>query len=143
LTQGKGHTESDAYLILPGERIMFMGDLGFFQCQPFMVFADLPSWEAQLTTFLGSGIETFVPGHGMLGRISDITLMLEYFDILEELVSRVVEEGKPVETALQQNLPPPFKDWQASSSTRFERNVEALYQKITNSKNNDQAQVNT
>jgi len=138
VTQGKGHTESDAYLILPEERIVFMGDLGFFQCQPFMVNADLLSWEAQLKTFLRSDVEAFVPGHGALGKKSDLTLMLDYFDSMEELVRRLIDEGKAVDYALKQILPPPFDEWQERSSRRYERNVKSLYQKMVDTSNHEQ-----
>ncbi|MCG2770093.1 MAG: hypothetical protein ABIK79_14670 [Chloroflexota bacterium] len=39
-TGDTGHTSSDTYLVLPEERVAFLGDLGFFQCHPFLATGD-------------------------------------------------------------------------------------------------------
>jgi cyclase len=62
-----GHTADDVYLLLAEDRIVFMGDLGFFQCQPFTVWADPQAWVAHLEGMEESSSEIFVPGHGPLG----------------------------------------------------------------------------
>ena len=131
LTEGKGHTDSDAYLVLPEERIMFMGDLGFFQTQPFMASCDPEAWMAQLESMQQSNIETFVPGHGPLGTKADIALQGEYITALEEMVAQVIKEGGSVEEALQRPLPALFDGWLTSEMVRFERNVQSSYQRLS------------
>jgi len=127
----KGHTESDAYLILPDEHIMFMGDLGFFQCQPYMVYSEPSVWKSKLKMFEDSDIEIFIPGHGPIGSKTNITLMNEYIEELENLVSGAINDNKSVSDILQDILPPPFDEWQARSVQRFQRNIEALFERIT------------
>jgi cyclase len=119
LTQGSGHTDSDAYLVLPQERIMFMGDLGFF------------ARTAQIEAMERSDIETFVPGHGPLGTKEDLSLQNRYIAWIQEMVARVIEGGGSVEDALQQAAPPPFDDWLAGGMARFEANVHTLYERLT------------
>ncbi len=131
LTEGKGHTDSDAYLVLPEERIMFMGDLGFFQTQSFMAFCDPEAWMAQLESMQQSNIETFVPGHGPLGTKADIALQGEYITALEGLVAQVIKEGGSVEEALQRPLPAQFDGWLAGEMVRFERNVQSSYERLS------------
>ena len=131
LTEGKGHTDSDAYLVLPEERIMFMGDLGFFQTQPFMGSCDPGAWMAQLESMQQSNIETFVPGHGPLGTKANIALQMEYITALEESVAQVIKEGGSVEDALQRPLPAPFDGWLAGEMARFERNVRSSYERLS------------
>ena len=131
LTAGKGHTDSDAYLVLPEERIMFMGDLGFFQTQPFMAFCDPGAWMAQHESMQQSNIETFVPGHGPLGTKADIALQGEYITALEEMVAQVIKEGGSVEESLQRPLPAPFDSWLAGEMARFERNVRSSYERLS------------
>jgi len=131
LTEGKGHTDSDAYLVLPEERIMFMGDLGFFQTQPFMAFCDPEAWMAQHESMQQSNIETFVPGHGPLGTKADIALQGEYITALEEMVAQVIQEGGSVEEALQRPLPAQFDGWLAGEMVRFERNVRSSYERLS------------
>jgi glyoxylase-like metal-dependent hydrolase (beta-lactamase superfamily II) len=130
-TLGEGHTVSDCYLDLPVNKIAFMGDLGFFQCQPFMAYCNPEAWKAQLEMFEGSDIETFVPGHGPLGTKEDIALQKRYITVLEELVGRIVREGRSVEEALQLSLPEPFDAWLSGGMARFEANVRSSYERFS------------
>jgi glyoxylase-like metal-dependent hydrolase (beta-lactamase superfamily II) len=126
-----GHTGSDAYLLLPDEDIMFMGDLGFFQSQPFLVYADPPAWAAWLEAAEQSAVETFVPGHGPLGSRTDLVLERQYITALQELVARTIHEGGTVEEALEQTLPSPFDAWVRDSAARWEANVRTLYERLS------------
>lgn len=130
VTLGSGHTSSDCFLILPAENIAFIGDLAFFQCQPFMAHSDLQAWVAQLEKMEQSDIETFVPGHGPLGTKADLALQREYIIVIEELVAGVIEAGGSVDEALQQPLPQPFDAW-SSNIARFEANIRSLYQRLS------------
>jgi len=132
LTLGEGHTSSDAYLLLPAERIMFIGDLGFFQSQPFMAHCNPQAWRAQLEKMEQSNIETFVPGHGSLGTKKDITLQKQYIARLEEIVAQAVREGQSPKEIVQQSLPSPFDAWLSGGMARFEANVHSLYQRLSN-----------
>ncbi len=126
LTSGPGHTPSDCFLVLEAERIAFLGDLAFFQQQPFMGSCDPQAWKGQLEELEQSDFETFVPGHGPVGTKADVTLQKEYITALEKLVAQVIESGGSVEDALQLSLPEPFDAW-SSSIARFEANVRFLY----------------
>ena len=54
-----GHTASDVYLLLPEDRICLMGDLGFFQSQPFMAFCDPEAWMTWLEQAEGFAADLF------------------------------------------------------------------------------------
>lgn len=129
LTLGRGHTSSDCFLVLSAENIAFMGDLAFFQCQPFTAYCDPEAWMAQLEEMEQSDIETFVPGHGPLGTKADVALQKQYITVLEEMVAQVIREGGTVEDALQQSLPEPFDAW--LSGARFEANVRSSHQRLS------------
>jgi cyclase len=128
IATGKGHTDSDCILRLPGDRLAFIGDIGFFQMQPYMASGSPPEWIALLEEMTGWDIETFVPGHGPLGGKSDLSLEAAYIRALEDLVWQVVQAGGTVEDALRQTLPAPFDAWQAVG-VRFETNVRTAYAK--------------
>jgi glyoxylase-like metal-dependent hydrolase (beta-lactamase superfamily II) len=130
-TSDEGHTVSDCYLILPEEKIAFMGDLGFFQCQPFMAYCNPKAWKIQLGGFEGSDFEIFVPGHGPLGTKADIALQKRYITVLEEMVGPIVKEGGSVEEALQITLPEPFDAWLSGGRARFEANVRSSYERLS------------
>jgi glyoxylase-like metal-dependent hydrolase (beta-lactamase superfamily II) len=125
-----GHTASDAYLILPEDRVIFMGDLGFFQSQPFTVYADPQAWVAHLEEMEQSSAETFVPGHGPLGTKADLALQGQYINLLQELVAGAIEEGLSVEETLEKPLPAPFDAWLHGGMARWEANVHSTYERL-------------
>ncbi len=131
MTQGKGHTASDCYLLLPADKLAFIGDLGFFASQPFMVYCDPQAWIAQLDDMEQWDVETFVPGHGPLGTKADLALQKQYIQVLDELVTRVIKTGGSVEDALQQPLPAPFDAWLIGGMNRFEANVRSAYKRLS------------
>jgi cyclase len=125
---GRGHTESDCVLRLPKDRIAFIGDLGFFQSQPFMPYGFPREWLVHLSDMTNWKIKTFVPGHGPLGSKKDILLEAKYIRALESMVKRVIQRGGTLRDALNQTLPPPFDDWQRIGS-RFEANVRGSFKR--------------
>lgn len=129
-TVAPAHTASDAYLLLPEEGIMLMGDLGFFQCQPFMAFGDPEGWKAQLEAMEQSDIEVFVPGHGPLGTRADVGLQKEYIAVLEDLVAAAIEDGLSLEETLALTLPAPFDGWLHGGMGRWQANVNTLYGRL-------------
>jgi cyclase len=130
-TAAPGHTACDAYLVLADERITFLGDLGFFACQPFMVFCDPEAWAAQLQAMEASDIETFVPGHGPVGSKTDLLLLRQYLVALDQMVARVIAAGGSVEDALEEPLPAPFEGWLHGGMARFEANVWSAYERLS------------
>jgi glyoxylase-like metal-dependent hydrolase (beta-lactamase superfamily II) len=129
-TYGPGHSTDDAVVLLPQDKIAFIGDIGFFNLQPFMGFCDLEKWREQLKFFHDSEFEILVPGHGSVGSQKEIVLQLEYFSVMEELIGDIVERGGPLEEALQISLPEPFDGWLFGGMGRFEVNVRYLYQHL-------------
>jgi cyclase len=128
-TQGKGHSDSDAYLVLPEEHIIFMGDLGFFQTQPFMTSCDPQAWIRQLEDLERSDYKVFVPGHGPVETKADVTRLREYITAIEQMVTQAVTQGKTIEEVLQLPVPAPYDANSANERRRFERNVRSLYQR--------------
>lgn len=125
-----GHSEEDVVLLLPQEKIAFIGDIGFFDTQPFMGFCDLDRYREQLLFFQDSDFQVLVPGHGPVGGKSDITVQLEYFDVMEDLVGKVVQKGGSFEEALQITLPEPFDKWLMGEMGRFTANIRYLFKRF-------------
>ncbi len=121
-----GHTASDVYLLLPQDRICLMGDLGFFQSQPYMASGDPEAWMAWLEQAEGFAADVFLPGHGPVGSRADLLSQRQYIAALEAMVAGVLAEGAPVEEALARHLPE-FEDWIAASPGRWEANVRSAY----------------
>ena len=128
IVTGKAHTISDCILRLPQDSIAFIGDIGFFNSQPFMPYGFPLKWAALLEKMATWDVETFVPGHGPLGSKDDLSIEATYIRTLEDMVHQVVQSGGTVEDALRKTLPPPFDAWQAIGQ-RFEANVRSSFKR--------------
>ena len=131
ITKGEGHTPSDSYLVLPAQKVAFVGDLAFFACQPYMGQCIPHAWVTQIDDLCQSDVEVFVPGHGPLGTKADLELEKRYILTQEKLVGQVVEKGGTVEDALAIALPEPFNAWEAEDRRRFEMNVRTSYERLS------------
>jgi cyclase len=130
LALGNGHTCGDCFLALPEEKIAFLGDLAFFKRQPYMEDCDFTAWKNILEEISQSKLETFVPGHGPIGKKADLLLLLQYLNALEDLIRQVKQAGGSLEDALIAPLPEPFVEWQHTGQHRFEDNVRFLFQNL-------------
>jgi glyoxylase-like metal-dependent hydrolase (beta-lactamase superfamily II) len=124
---GRGHSEDDAVLLLPQEKIAFIGDIGFFDTQPFLGFCDLDLYRQQLRFFQETDYKVLIPGHGPVGSKEHVALQLEYMDVMEELVGQVAQRGGSFEEAMKINLPATFDAWLMGGMGRFETNVRYLF----------------
>jgi cyclase len=127
----RGHTSGDCLLALRDEQVAFLGDLAFFQRQPYMVDCEPMIWKRFLDGIPESSFEIFVPGHGEIGTKKEIALLSAYLTTLDDLVSQVIRSGGTVEDALKLTLPAPFDHWQQVSNHRFDDNVRFIYQYLT------------
>jgi glyoxylase-like metal-dependent hydrolase (beta-lactamase superfamily II) len=93
LTYGEGHTESDAFLWLPNEKIAFLGDLIFIQNQPCIGDGNMDHWTNYLDSILRLGPKKLVPGHGPMGTIADIDSMKTYFGSVRNRATDYFKKG--------------------------------------------------
>lgn len=124
---GRGHSEDDSVLLLSQDGIAFIGDVGFFDTQPFLGFCDIDLYREQMLFFRDSAFHVLVPGHGPVGGRADIGLQLDYLDVMEELVGDVARRGGSWEEATRIVLPKPFDDWLMGGMDRFLANVRYLF----------------
>ena len=107
------HTASDVYLRLPEEKILFMGDLGFFDTIPFLGYANPLRWIDTLKEFEASAIKTYVPGHGVVADVEKVRVQRECIEAIVAAVRSVLDEGGEITEAVSERLPEPFRSWTA------------------------------
>lgn len=127
---GVGHTPDDVAVVFPSDGIAFLGDVGFFQTQPFLPGSDPEGYRRQLRTFLDASLPTLVPGHGRIGGRADVAAELDYFDVMEELIRKIVARGGSLDDAKRIEPPAPFDAWLTGGMNRFAANVEFLYRRL-------------
>jgi cyclase len=92
---GPAHTSGDLIVYLPGDKILFAGDIASNGRMPFMQSSDVDpeSWEHALQLLAGLPVEKMVPGHGDIGPTSGIADSYAYVKRVDELATRFVRSG--------------------------------------------------
>jgi len=80
---GRAHTSGDALVRLPREKILFMGDVAFFDVTPLNGSGFIADWIKVCDAILRDpGVETIVPGHGPVGGKAQLEDMRGYLQLL-------------------------------------------------------------
>jgi glyoxylase-like metal-dependent hydrolase (beta-lactamase superfamily II) len=122
---GVGHTEGDAVLFLPAEKIAFVGDLFFNSAFPNCQDANLLAWMKTLEEVLKLDAEKFVPGHGPVGSRQEVQDFMSYLEDLKSMVEPAVTRGDSLEQLLRETRIP-----EKYSSYRFPNLFPANLQKM-------------
>lgn len=108
-----GHTGDDSVLFLPDDGIVFMGDLLFVRCHPYLGECDPNSLKAALREVKSWGANIFVPGHGPVGKTEDLDRLFEYIEVCETTAGDLIKQGKTDADAVNaMHIPEKFKDWE-------------------------------
>ncbi|HLG62042.1 MAG TPA: MBL fold metallo-hydrolase [Ktedonosporobacter sp.] len=124
-TYGGGHTASDAFLYLPDDKVLFMGDLLFVRTHPWIGGGDPEEWDRILQRIEHINFSVAVPGHGPLGEKSELALNQRYIASVVALAEECMSKDLPLEEARRMKLPAPFDSWEGAEV--FDWNMEFLY----------------
>jgi cyclase len=121
-----GHTASDVVLYLSEEKIAFMGDLLFINIHPYLASGSPKQWKQSLTEVEALRVQIAVPGHGPVGQSTNLSVMLQYIQSLESIVTNMIKSGRSMEQASSESVPSPFTTWQCYENF-FVTNLKFLY----------------
>jgi glyoxylase-like metal-dependent hydrolase (beta-lactamase superfamily II) len=101
---GPAHTPEDTVVFLPGEKVLFAGDLVFRGRIPFVGQADSRHWITALDTVLGFNAGVVIPGHGPMSTSAreDMELTRDYLGYLRETMGRAARNMEPFDEAYRQ-----------------------------------------
>ena len=126
---GSGHTDGDVILQLPGDKIVFTGDLFFNRALPNSQDASLLEWMKVLELLLKLDADRFVPGHGPVGAKRDVEEFLGYFKDLRGLVEPAMNRGDTLEQVLSEvALPARYSGYRFQEF--FPANVQRMYAEL-------------
>ncbi len=94
-----GHAEGSTVVHVPGERVLFAGDLVFRGRPPFVGSMGPERWLAALRTLEGWDVETVIPGHGATGGRKVLTEQRVWLEDFLGRVSELRSAGTPLEKA--------------------------------------------
>lgn len=123
------HTESDTVLYLPEEGIVFMSDLLFVGCHPYLADGDPLQLLKALKELDRFDAACFVPGHGPVGTSADLKLLIEYVEACLDTAQNLVKEGSASEdTIAGLKVTERYSHWKLSQF--FQANIRFLCQRL-------------
>jgi cyclase len=101
------HTTGDSYVWLPGERVLFTGDLVFHGGTPFALSGSPLGWLRALEQMAALEPEIVVPGHGAVGGPELFAPVADYLRFLIDAAGDARARGlSPLEAARRLDLGP-------------------------------------
>jgi cyclase len=111
----QGHTGGDSIVVVPDAKVVFTGDLFWDHDLPNLIDADTQQQIATNANFMRDYPDaTFVPGHGELGKASDVDAFKDYLLALRKAVSDARAAGKSGQAltdAVLASLKPQYGGW--------------------------------
>ena len=121
-----GHTGSDVVMLLPKEKIAFLGDLLFVQRHPWLGDGDADSWKKHLENFYADTlVNQFVPGHGPVAGKEAVQDLVYYINDLEQMAKEAIQNGEPDSMFVKTVVPPKYKNWWYGGF--YSENLDFLY----------------
>jgi len=128
ITFGGGHTDSDAFLYLPAEKIIFTGDLLVVKNHPDLTSGHPREWLNILAKIKTLSPSCLVPGHGGLATMDDIAAKERYIKKLIQMAEQNLHEGGTAESAAA--MPPPTFTQGLDNEDAFVRNMRFLHEEV-------------
>lgn len=128
---GPGHTDGDAIVFVPGQRVVFAGDILFVGVTPVMWSGPVEQLMAGLKKLLSLDTDVIVPGHGPLATQTDVQGVIDYWDFAQEEIHARFQQGMSAPDAARAILlspafsNSPFARW--NSPERLVTNAYTLY----------------
>lgn len=132
MTYGGGHTESDAFLYLPAERVLFAGDLVVIENHPWMGHGNPDEWDHILDQLAALDITIIAPGHGPIGAPDAIGAMRRYLADIQQIAQAGVAAGQSADELAATPIPPQYAGY--AEPGVFVNDLRFLYRKLTERK---------
>jgi cyclase len=110
-TLGGGHTDSDAFMLVPDAKVAFLGDLLFNEAHPSLWTASPDGWITILEQIEQMDLTTVVPGHGPVGTLTTVSALKRYWEEMRSQAESLVTSGASADDIAQITVPPLYADW--------------------------------
>jgi glyoxylase-like metal-dependent hydrolase (beta-lactamase superfamily II) len=119
------HTGCDTILHIPSKRILFMSDLLFVNCHPYLADGDPDKLLSTLDEIESFQPKKLIPGHGPVGGIEDLRLMKEYIHHCDQTGKEIFENGQDETDINKTMIPEQYSNWNLSNF--YTTNLKFLY----------------
>ncbi|HEY7349695.1 MAG TPA: MBL fold metallo-hydrolase [Ktedonobacterales bacterium] len=128
LTFGGGHSQSDALLWLPEDRLAFLGDLLFVNLQPWLPGGNPEEWLDILRRVEALDIANAVPGHGLIGTLADCAALRDHIAALLDMTREAIRSGQSWDEFKQHASLTRYSAW--GNRSFFRRNLKFVYKRL-------------
>ena len=122
---GPAHTVGDTIVLLPGQKILFAGDIAFFGVTPANGSGYVAGWIKACDAILAMDVDTIVPGHGPVGSKAQLIEMRDYLVLLQREAKKRFDAGLSAGRAAADIDLGKYATW--TDSDRIAQNVARLY----------------
>jgi glyoxylase-like metal-dependent hydrolase (beta-lactamase superfamily II) len=129
LEVGPAHTRGDTLVYVPGDRVIFTGDILFIEGHPIMWAGPVGNWIRACDLILSLDVETIVPGHGPLTDKQGVVRLKEYWEYLLREVRLRYEAGLSVQEAARDLPLDAYASW--NDAERVIVNVASIYRELS------------
>jgi cyclase len=126
---GPAHTRGDVLVHVPGDRVLYTGDLLFVGGHPVIWEGPIGNWIRACDYILGLDVDVIVPGHGPISEKPAVRDLKSYFEYIAAEARRHFDSGVPAEVAAQKISLDRFASW--LDPERMIINVAALYREFS------------
>ncbi|MDQ7029504.1 MAG: MBL fold metallo-hydrolase [Ardenticatenia bacterium] len=114
-----GHTANNVGLFLPDVHVLFAGDTVVNGYRPYLGLSDIPDWVTTLQAIKVMEVELIIPGRGEPLTPDRLDPLIEYLNVMQERVRRLIEEGRTRDEVVSKMMAY-FEEWPVDSSRRDE-----------------------
>ncbi|AIQ65337.1 cyclase [Paenibacillus stellifer] len=126
ITFGGGHTQSDAIVYIPEDKIVVIGDLVLSKHHPVLTYANPQEWLNILEQIELLDVETIVPGHGEVCSLQELHEVKGYITDIMAIVTEAVQSKNSIDEI---EVPELYRSWYFT--TYFKTNLSKVYDMIT------------
>ena len=124
----RSHTLGDTNVYLPDEKVIFIGDNGFFGVTPMNGSGYIARWIKVCDEILAMDVKSIVPGHGPVGGKAELEDMKQYLVLLYTEVKARFDRGIPPGVAAAEINLGKYSTW--ADSDRILLNTVRLYSEL-------------
>lgn len=126
---GLAHTDGDAAVYLPGDGVLFTGDLFFNQVCPAAFQGNVKGWMAAVAGMLELDAQVIVPGHGPVADRAALAEMLRYLQLIQTGSEQAFAQGLTPEQAFARIEVGSFRQW-FDTEHRLLQDIQRVYDSL-------------
>lgn len=129
LEVGPAHTLGDTLIYVPGDRVVYAGDILFIGVHPVIWTGPTENWLRALDLILEMDVKTIVPGHGPLTDKDHVRALRDYFEYLQREARSRYMDGMTAFQAAEEIANENGPVWE--NPERIVVNVMAMYREFS------------